>query len=88
MTPNAERAGAARDFDVVLVLSGGNALGAFEAGVYEALHAHGLQPDWVIGASIGAINGALIAGSAPDRGLRRCERSGDPHRPGPRRYRG
>ncbi len=67
MTPDAERAGAARDFDVALVLSGGNALGAFEAGVYEALHAHGLQPDWIIGASIGAINGALIAGSAPDR---------------------
>jgi len=59
----------ARDFDVVLVLSGGNALGAFEAGVYEALHAHGLQPDWVIGASIGAINAALIVGSAPDRRL-------------------
>ncbi len=67
MTPDAERARAAREFDVALVLSGGNALGAFEAGVYEALHAHALQPDWVIGASIGAINGALIAGSAPDR---------------------
>lgn len=56
-----------RDFDVVLVFSGGNALGAFEAGVYEALHYSGLQPDWVVGASIGAINGALIAGSAPER---------------------
>ena len=67
MTLDAERAGALRDFDVALVLSGGNALGAFEAGVYEALHEHGLQPDWIIGASIGAINGALIAGSAPDR---------------------
>ncbi|GGE89538.1 patatin-like phospholipase family protein [Sphingomonas prati] len=58
---------AARDFDVVLVLSGGNALGAFEAGVYEALHAQGLQPDWVVGASIGAINAALIVGSAPEQ---------------------
>ncbi|MDD1452517.1 patatin-like phospholipase family protein [Sphingomonas sp. H160509] len=67
MTPDAERAGAARDFDVVLVLSGGNALGAFEAGVYEALHEHDLQPDWIIGASIGAINGALITGSPTDR---------------------
>lgn len=56
----------ARDFAVVLVLSGGNALGAFQAGVYEALHANHLQPDWVIGASIGAINGALIAGSQPE----------------------
>lgn len=54
-----------RDFEVVLILSGGNALGAFQAGVYEALHTHGLQPDWIIGASIGAINGALIAGSLP-----------------------
>ena len=52
-----------RDFDVVLVLGGGNALGAFQAGVYAALDAHGLHPDWVIGASIGAINGALILGS-------------------------
>lgn len=58
-----------RDFDVVLVLSGGNALGAFEAGVYEALHERGLYPDWIIGASIGAINGALIAGSPPDQRL-------------------
>lgn len=56
-----------RDFDMVLVLSGGNALGAFEAGVYQALHEHDLAPDWIVGASIGAINGALIAGSAPDR---------------------
>ncbi|WP_375382663.1 patatin-like phospholipase family protein [uncultured Sphingomonas sp.] len=56
-----------RDFDVVLVLSGGNALGAFQAGVYQALHEHDLQPDWIVGASIGAINGALIAGSVPER---------------------
>lgn len=55
------------DHEFVLVLSGGNALGAFQAGVYEALHDHGMQPDWVIGASIGAINGAMIAGSAPER---------------------
>jgi NTE family protein len=67
VTVRGEDAGAVRNFDVVLVLSGGNALGAFEAGVYEALHEHDLQPDWVIGASIGAINAALIAGSAPDR---------------------
>jgi NTE family protein len=52
-----------RDFDIVLALSGGNALGAFEAGAYQALHEHDLLPDWIVGASIGAINGALIAGS-------------------------
>jgi NTE family protein len=56
-----------RDFDVVLVLSGGNALGAFQAGVYQALHEHGLAPDWIVGASVGAINGAMIVGSAPER---------------------
>ncbi len=50
---------------VVLVLQGGGALGAYQAGVYEALHAAGIEPDWVIGTSIGAINGALIAGNAP-----------------------
>lgn len=54
-----------RAFDLVLALSGGNALGAFQAGVYQALHEADLLPDWVLGASIGAINGALIAGSAP-----------------------
>ena len=58
---------ATRDFDLVLVLGGGNALGAFEAGVYHALHDAGLLPDWIVGTSIGAINGAIIAGTAPSR---------------------
>ena len=48
---------------VVLVLQGGGALGAYQVGVYEALHAAGIEPDWVIGTSIGAINAALIAGN-------------------------
>jgi NTE family protein len=48
---------------VVLVLQGGGALGSYQAGVYQALHEAGLEPDWVIGTSIGAINAALIAGS-------------------------
>ena len=50
----------------VLVLQGGGALGAYQVGVYEALHEAGIAPDWVIGTSIGAINAALIAGSKPD----------------------
>ena len=50
---------------VVLVLQGGGALGAYQAGVYEALHEAAIEPDWVIGTSIGAINAALIAGNAP-----------------------
>ena len=40
---------------VVLVLQGGGALGAYQVGVYEALHEAGIEPDWVIGTSIGAI---------------------------------
>jgi NTE family protein len=56
---------------VVLVLQGGGALGAYQVGVYEALHEAGIEPDWVIGTSIGAINGALIAGNAPEHRLGR-----------------
>jgi NTE family protein len=50
----------------VMVLQGGGALGAYQVGVYEALHEAGIAPQWVIGTSIGAINAALIAGSKPD----------------------
>jgi NTE family protein len=53
----------------VLVFQGGGALGAYQIGVYQALHEAGVEPDWVIGTSIGAINAALIAGSAPDERL-------------------
>jgi NTE family protein len=56
---------------VALVLQGGGALGAYQAGVYESLHERGLEPDWVAGVSIGAINGALIAGNPPERRLER-----------------
>jgi len=52
---------------VVLVLQGGGALGAYQVGVYQALHAQGIEPDWVIGTSIGAINAALIAGNPPEQ---------------------
>ena len=58
----------------MLVLQGGGALGAYQVGVYQALHEAGIEPDWVIGTSIGAINAALIAGSKPDERLDRlCE---------------
>lgn len=56
---------------VVLVLQGGGALGAYQAGVYEALCEAGIEPDWVIGTSIGAINAALIAGNARENRLAR-----------------
>lgn len=48
---------------VALLLQGGGALGAYQAGVYEALHEAGVTPDWVGGISMGAINGAIIAGN-------------------------
>jgi NTE family protein len=56
---------------VVLVLQGGGALGAYQVGVYEALHKAGIEPDWVIGTSIGAINAALITGNRPEDRLDR-----------------
>ncbi len=46
-----------------LVLQGGGALGAYQAGVYEALAARNTRPDWVAGISIGAVNAAIIAGN-------------------------
>ena len=52
---------------IALLLQGGGALGSYQAGVYAALSEAELQPDWVAGISIGAINGALIAGNAPER---------------------
>jgi NTE family protein len=55
---------------VALVLQGGGALGAYQAGVYQAMHEAGLEPDWVSGVSIGAINAAIIAGNPPNRRLR------------------
>jgi NTE family protein len=58
---------------VVLVLQGGGALGAYQAGVYQALHEAGIEPDWVIGTSIGAINAGLIAGNPPEERLARLE---------------
>ncbi|AWN40090.1 patatin-like phospholipase family protein [Methylobacterium durans] len=48
------------------VFAGGNALGAYHAGAYEALHTRGLQPHWVVGCSIGAVTAAIVAGNAPE----------------------
>ena len=56
---------------VVLVLQGGGALGSYQAGVYQALHEAGIEPDWVAGISIGAINSAIIAGNPPAHRLDR-----------------
>lgn len=59
------------DVRVVLVLAGGNALGAYQAGVYQALEEMGIEPDWIVGTSAGAINGAIIASNAPEQRLAR-----------------
>ena len=57
----------------ILVFQGGGALGAYQAGVFEAFETSGRQPDWVVGTSIGAINAALIAGNPPKRRLERIK---------------
>jgi NTE family protein len=51
---------------IALLLQGGGALGAYQAGVYQALAEADLHPDWVAGISIGAINAAIIAGNPPE----------------------
>jgi biotin carboxyl carrier protein len=56
---------------IALVLQGGGALGAYQVGVYQALHEAGIEPDWVCGVSIGAINSAIIAGNPPERRVER-----------------
>jgi NTE family protein len=56
---------------VALVLQGGGALGAYQGGVYQAIHEAGIEVDWISGTSIGGINGALIAGNPFDRRVQR-----------------
>jgi NTE family protein len=50
---------------VALLLQGGGALGAYQAGVYQALVERDVEPTWICGISIGAINSAIIAGNPP-----------------------
>ena len=54
---------------VVLVMQGGGAPGCYQAGAYQALHEAGIEPDWVIGTSIGAINAAIICGNQIEKRL-------------------
>ena len=56
---------------VALVLQGGGALGAYQAGVYEGLSEAGIIPNWIAGISIGAINTAIIAGNPPQERVAR-----------------
>ena len=56
---------------IALVLQGGGALGAYQAGVFQALSEADIEPDWVTGVSIGAINCAIIAGNSKQWRLKR-----------------
>jgi len=56
---------------IALVLSGGGALGSYQAGAYAALEKCGVRPNWIAGTAIGAVNAAIIAGNLPhERALR------------------
>jgi NTE family protein len=56
---------------VALVLQGGGALGAYQAGAYQGLAEKGIDIDWIAGISIGAVNAAIIAGNRPEDRLAR-----------------
>jgi NTE family protein len=56
---------------VALIFQGGGALGAYQAGVYQALHEGDIEPDWITGVSIGGINAAIIAGNRRENRLPR-----------------
>jgi NTE family protein len=70
----AARQPASDDDHKVLLLQGGGALGAYQAGAYEALADGDHAPNWVVGVSIGAINATIIAGNAPERRIDRLRR--------------
>ncbi len=57
----------------ILVLQGGGALGAYQAGAYEALQSAGQEPEWIAGISIGAINASIIAGNKPENRVPRLK---------------
>lgn len=67
---SAESAGTTRAPDVAFVLGAGGILGAAEVGMLRALHAAGVRPDVIVGASVGALNGAVYAAD-PDGALPR-----------------
>ena len=69
--PNFER--------IALLLQGGGALGAYQAGVYQALAEAHIHPDCVAGISIGAINCALIAGNPPETRVEKLRKIGRAH---------
>jgi NTE family protein len=77
LSPNVDTQDQDLEVCQVLVLQGGGALGAYQAGAFEAMAEAGREPEWVAGISIGAINAALIAGNAPADRLPRLRASWD-----------
>lgn len=73
LNPHEPKTSARQAGQIVLVLQGGGALGAYQAGVYQALHETGIEPEWIIGTSIGAINASLIAGNRPEERLSKLQ---------------
>jgi NTE family protein len=74
--PRSDRIGLVTDGgreEIALVLGGGNALGAYLAGAYQHLHEQGIRPDRIVGASIGAVTGVILAGNPPERRLERLK---------------
>jgi len=72
--PDPELAGLLAPYErIALLLQGGGALGSYQVGVWETLAEAGIEPNWISGVSIGAINTALIAGNPPERRLERLE---------------
>lgn len=70
--PPEQRKPCATEFEsIALVLQGGGALGAYQAGVYERLLEEGIEPTWVSGISIGSINSAIIAGNPHEQRVAR-----------------
>ncbi len=59
--------------EIVYLLQGGGALGAFQVGVYQALEEAGFQPDWLVGISIGAINASIIAGNPAEKRIEKLK---------------
>ena len=56
-----------------MTLSAARAMGAYHIGAFQALQEGGFEPDWVCGISMGAINGAIIAGNVAERRLERLD---------------
>ncbi|MGF6656189.1 NTE family protein [Paraburkholderia youngii] len=59
------------DYETVALMLQGGALGAYQAGVFQGLYEAGIEPNWIAGISIGALNTAIIAGNAPERRVER-----------------